>query len=283
MENRTRLIISLFFFLLTFITACDEEDEQTVFEIKNFEVTVDENPSNGFVLGKLEATTNKGEITFKLISESVEGALELDNAKAELRVKDNSKFNFETTTKITAKVNVSNADVVKTIDVVVNVKDLPESALETLVTKFNSVIIPLQFEFDRTLGIKFKVLGNNTVVSALGCAPVNDGEYTVTLYANDTEQVLATAKVQAIGASETKIKFFYTDLNSQINLEKDKTYTVAYFQPKNQKYFFMSNAILSDQTAVPGLTIIDGFYALGNSFPKEIGFVSAADVKIMKK
>ncbi|MFN5555688.1 MAG: cadherin repeat domain-containing protein, partial [Chryseotalea sp.] len=74
-------------------------------------------------LGKLEATTDKGDLTFVLKEESVPGAFEVDAAKGELKVKDKSKFDFEKITKLTAKVAVSNGSVEKTINVTVNVKD----------------------------------------------------------------------------------------------------------------------------------------------------------------
>ncbi|MFN4946468.1 MAG: hypothetical protein ACK5FG_07120 [Chryseotalea sp.] len=283
MKNRTPIFYSLFF-VLTLVIACDEEDAPPVFQVKDFETTIEENPSNGFVIGKLEATTNKGTLTFTLTEESVPGALELDAAKAELKVKDKSKFDFETTTKLTAKVNVSNANVAKTINIVVNIKDVPEQVapLETLISKFNPIIDASIYPIDFTIGYKFKVTETNIVVNSLGCAPATDGEYTVTLYANDTEQILATAKVKAVGTSETKVKFFYTDLSTKINLEKDKTYTVGYFQPKNQKFFLIQNTILNDQKLIPGLTILGGFYADGNSIPNtEISFMIAADIKYL--
>jgi hypothetical protein len=286
MKNRTPIFYSLFF-VLTLVIACDEEDAPPVFQVKDFETTIEENPSNGFVIGKLEATTNKGTLTFTLTEESVPGALELDAAKAELKVKDKSKFDFETTTKLTAKVNVSNANVVKTINVVVNIKDVPEpiAPLETLMSKFNTVFDDiLDEELDYTLGCAFKVTENNIVVNSLGCAPATDGEYTVTLYANDTEQILATAKVQAVGTSETKVKFFYTDLSIKISLEKDKTYTVGYYQPKNKKFFIIANSVLNDQKSITGINILGGFSALGNFIPKnEIGLVVGADIKFYKE
>ncbi|MCE2734824.1 MAG: DUF4082 domain-containing protein [Flammeovirgaceae bacterium] len=239
------------------------------------------------MIGKLEATTNKGTLTFTLTEESVPGALELDAAKAELKVKDKSKFDFETTTKLTAKVNVSNANVVKTINVVVNIKDVlaePIAPLETLMSKFNP---ELGFSIDANsvfnLGYKFKVLDNNIQITALGCAPVTDGEYTVTLYTNDTEQVLATAKVMAVGASGNKLKFFYADLNTKINLEKDKTYTVGYSQPKNQAFFTINNSVLNDQKPLTSINILGGFYNIGNLIPQfEIGAMAGADVKYSK-
>ncbi|MCE2732857.1 MAG: cadherin repeat domain-containing protein [Flammeovirgaceae bacterium] len=108
---------------LTFLNSCDEEDAPPVVQVKDFEVTIDENPANGFVLGKLEATTDKGTLTFTLTSESVEGAFEVDAEKGELKVKDKSKFDFETTKKITAIVTVKNGSVEKTINITVNLKD----------------------------------------------------------------------------------------------------------------------------------------------------------------
>jgi hypothetical protein len=106
-------------FILCLTSSCDKEDEPApaVIEVEDFTKTIDENPANGFVLGTLKASTDKGTLTFKLVNESVAGAFDLNTNTGELKVKDGAKFNYQANDKLTAKVSVVNGKVEKFINV----------------------------------------------------------------------------------------------------------------------------------------------------------------------
>jgi hypothetical protein len=90
-------------------TSCkDDEESAPVVTVANFEKTVDENLPAGTELGTLEATTNKGEITYLLQSQSVAGAIAIDETSGKVTVADASKFDFEASPLITAVVNAKN-------------------------------------------------------------------------------------------------------------------------------------------------------------------------------
>ncbi|MBL4706450.1 MAG: DUF1566 domain-containing protein [Flavobacteriales bacterium] len=74
----------------------------------DFSVTIAENPIANSELGTIIATTEKSYITYTLISESVDDALEVDPSSGALTVKTASLFNFEINPTITAQVEADN-------------------------------------------------------------------------------------------------------------------------------------------------------------------------------
>lgn len=79
-----------------------------IVNVEDLEITIPENPSKGQRLGIIEAYSKKGYLTFTLLSESVKGALKVDQNTGVISVKDKAKFNYEVNTVITAEVLVGN-------------------------------------------------------------------------------------------------------------------------------------------------------------------------------
>ncbi len=94
--------------------------EDSNITLKDFETTIDENPTTGQELGTIEATTDQGELTYSLKNETPEGAFEIDTKTGKLTVKDVTLFDYETRTSLTATVVANH----KEAKVIVNLKNV---------------------------------------------------------------------------------------------------------------------------------------------------------------
>lgn len=99
------------------VTANNTENQATVtinltnvFEVtvQDLTVTIDENPTNGQVIGTLQASA--GASAFSITAQSPSGALNINSSSGELTVQDASLFNYETNPTITATVTVGDAE-----------------------------------------------------------------------------------------------------------------------------------------------------------------------------
>lgn len=73
-----------------------------------FTVTIDENPSNGSLLGSISVTTDASELTYSLVTNNAAAgetpqAFAIDTNTAELSVADSTFFDFETRPEVTAR------------------------------------------------------------------------------------------------------------------------------------------------------------------------------------
>tara|TARA_R110000851_G_scaffold81391_1_gene178713 strand:- start:3213 stop:4436 length:1224 start_codon:yes stop_codon:yes gene_type:complete len=88
---------------------------------------MDENPTNGQVIGQIEANTNEGDLSFTLSQQqNPAGALAVNATSGELTVADETLFDFETNSIITAVVTVANGGIFQNIAVELNLQDVFE-------------------------------------------------------------------------------------------------------------------------------------------------------------
>ncbi len=120
-------LINLFAMALLFTTlSCKKDDEvpaSNPISIQDFEVTIDENPTNGQTIGTAQAD---GDATpsFSITSQAPSGALSINSSTGELTVANAGLFDFETNPEITATISVSGTD--NTGTVTINLNDLDE-------------------------------------------------------------------------------------------------------------------------------------------------------------
>ncbi len=89
-----------------------------------FVVDVAENPQNGQTLGSIAATTNRGILTFEIMSQDPAGALAVTPLTGKISVADASTFDFEERQFITAMIMVANKGAEDAIVARINITDV---------------------------------------------------------------------------------------------------------------------------------------------------------------
>lgn len=123
----------LFLFLVTIFSCSKDDDrrpEETEITISVVDLTLntDAHPADGYILGKVQAETNRGSLTFSIEEQSPSGALFINESTGELSVKDGSLFDFESYPVISAIVKVSNEDVSQKANITINL-NAPEASV----------------------------------------------------------------------------------------------------------------------------------------------------------
>lgn len=95
--------------------------------VEDFDVIIDENPTDGDVLGTIVATTDQGTIEFGLSENNPAGTLSLDASTGELTVTSASLYDFETNPTITGEVKVFVGDVFQIVNVTITLNDVDET------------------------------------------------------------------------------------------------------------------------------------------------------------
>lgn len=93
--------------------------------VQNFSETISENPTNGQIIGTVDATGD-GAINYVITSQTPTGALSINPTTGELTVANATLFNFETSPTITATVQADNAGFNATLTATIDLLDLHE-------------------------------------------------------------------------------------------------------------------------------------------------------------
>ncbi len=110
----------LFLALLIITTfSCKKDDDPISVNLQNLEVTVDENPTVGEVIGTVQSDSNSA-LTFSIASQIPNGAIEINESTGELSVADATLFDYETNPTITATVTAVEAENTATVTITVN-------------------------------------------------------------------------------------------------------------------------------------------------------------------
>ena len=120
-KNLTLSILTLSF--LTVSCSSDDDANTASVNLQDLEVTIDENPTNGQVVGSVQSNS-ANPLTFSIVSQSPSGALEIDATTGELTVLDAGVYDFETNPTITAV--ISSSEAVNTANVTVNLVNVNE-------------------------------------------------------------------------------------------------------------------------------------------------------------
>jgi len=120
--------------ILTFISCGNDDDanQTNVISLQDLTVTIDENPTNGQVVGIVEATQTVGGATlvYSITVQTPTGALTIDASTGELTVADATLFDFETNPVITAIIEVDGA--VNTAMVNITIANVTELSAQDL-------------------------------------------------------------------------------------------------------------------------------------------------------
>lgn len=109
MKRIAKLIYSSVFTVILTIYSCSDDDISNVVTLENFITSINENPTNGEVIGNVQANQTVGGaiLTYTIVSQTPSGALSINSNTGELSVNDASLFNFETNPLITAVVSTN--------------------------------------------------------------------------------------------------------------------------------------------------------------------------------
>jgi len=116
MKNAIQFTKTLFLTLLIITYSCSKDDDPIVINLQNLEVTIDENPTVGQVIGTIESDNNAS-LIFSITSQTPNGALEINENTGELTVADATLFDFETNPTITATIAADKAQNTATVTI----------------------------------------------------------------------------------------------------------------------------------------------------------------------
>lgn len=146
-------LILLAFLLTFFIQSCENSDNEVNNEItvsiSDFTTNIDENPSVGLSLGTVLATTNQGDISFSILQQTPNQAIEINETTGKITVLTESLFDYETNPTITGIVKAANSGISATANLTINLNDVNE-----VVDDYNLLAVS-------DLGEVFEI-GNNT-------------------------------------------------------------------------------------------------------------------------
>ncbi|WP_170283991.1 hypothetical protein [Flagellimonas olearia] len=117
--------------LLITIGCSNDDDAGSNIEVglQDLEVTIDENPTDGQVIGTIGTDGSAGQ-GFSITSQTPSGALSIDPTSGEVTVDDASLFDFEANSTLTASVTAENAE--NTVTVTVNLNNVSEVSAQSL-------------------------------------------------------------------------------------------------------------------------------------------------------
>ena len=121
-------IFTLLIFIINFSCSKDENknniQEQITIESSNLNITISENPISGEIIGEIQATTNIGQVSYSLVSQSPNGAFSINSENGDITVLDVTLFNYETYPEITGIIKLTNSDVSKEILITITLTDV---------------------------------------------------------------------------------------------------------------------------------------------------------------
>lgn len=110
-------------------SSCSGDDEVTsTLTTEDLTINVNEEVAEGIIVGKIKASSTTGSVNFNLISQTPNEALELEDDGG-LEVNRGQAFDYEQNKKVTAKVEVSDVNDKKIVNVTINIIDIDESTL----------------------------------------------------------------------------------------------------------------------------------------------------------
>jgi sugar lactone lactonase YvrE len=126
-------MLGLFCLMSFLIIACSEvEVEPIKITVEDITVSVEENSEQGKLLGQLQASSNRGTLTFSLSDISPSGAISIDEENGAITIDDSSGFDFEANPVITAVGNVSVENIEEAATITINLIDVDEVEIEAI-------------------------------------------------------------------------------------------------------------------------------------------------------
>jgi hypothetical protein len=132
-QKKRAFLLSIFFFVAVALpfSCSDDAVDPIVITASDFAVTIAENPTNGQVLGTIEASANRGALSFSMTpSEIFPDAMAVNATTGQLTVANAEYFDFETNATVTGAVKITNGKVIETVMVTITVTDVMEITIQ---------------------------------------------------------------------------------------------------------------------------------------------------------
>jgi len=100
-------------------------EEPIMITADDFTLAINEKRSTGTLLGSIQASTNRGTLSYSIKSQSAEGAFAINESSGSLTVLETDKWFYHINETLTAVITVTSGTVTKDIDVTVQLNDLP--------------------------------------------------------------------------------------------------------------------------------------------------------------
>jgi len=221
---------------------------------ENSTITINENPTNGDVIGSVQATG--GNLNFTITFQNPSGALEIDASTGELTVADAALFDFETYPNMLATVSVENAVNIVSVNATVNlinqneVGDFFGGGIVFWVDPANNTHGLICAPSDNSIGVAW---GSNTI-----SVPI----------ANDTSIGAGAANTAAIVAANTAINTAADVVaNASINGFND------WFLPSRDELYqiFLNQTIINTTALANGGASLGGTLWSSSQFSNSVG------------
>lgn len=132
-SHRIRKILRFKFFILflslVFVFSCSKDDDkhpqedEITISVEDLTINIDEFPETNNLLGKVQAETNRGSLTYTLQEQNPHDALLINESTGELHVKNGLLFSFEQNPILTAIVKVSNEEIFENSNITINLNE----------------------------------------------------------------------------------------------------------------------------------------------------------------
>lgn len=206
MKKTIKFTKALLLALLITTFSCSKDDNTPIINLENLEVTINENPTNGQVIGTVQSDSNSS-LTFSITSQTPAGALNINANTGELTVADATLFDFETNPTITAVVAANEAQNTATVTITINnVNELSVQDFSTTIDENptdGQSLGTIQASGDATLTYSITAQSPNGALNI----NANTGELTVanpTLFDFETNPTItATVSVDNAGTVQT--------------------------------------------------------------------------------
>ena len=132
MKNLIKLTNVLILTMLLTTYSCSNDDDNTVvITLQDLNLTIDENPTNGQVVGTVLSDSNST-LIYSITSQTPNGALSINETTGELTVADATLFDFEINSTITATVSADEAENIA--NVTINLNNINELTIQDFST-----------------------------------------------------------------------------------------------------------------------------------------------------
>lgn len=222
MKTPFKIINFLVLPLLLTALSCNNDDDPVVINLQDLEVSIDENPTTGQVVGTV-LNDGTSPLSYSITSQTPTGALSINSSSGELTVADATLFDFETNPIITAIVGATEAS--NTALVTINLNNENELTIQDF-----SVAIDENPTDGQSIGT-VQAIGEGTLTYSIttqtpaGALSINanTGELTVidpNLFDFETNPVItATISVSYVGNSATAIATITLNDVDEISVE----------------------------------------------------------------